>query len=80
VTALEQPSRQRPPGHSRRRRVVRALAVVVLAGLVFVLGVAFSRALDERPKSGEPVTTVRTLEPRSQEAPMRTVTETVTQE
>lgn len=80
MTALEQPSRRRPPSRSRLRRVVRVLAVVVLVGLVFVLGVAFSRALDERPRSGEPVTTVRTLEPRSQEAPVRTVTETVTQE
>jgi hypothetical protein len=47
--------------------------------LVFLLGIAFSRALDERPRSGDLVTTVRTLEPRSQEEPARTVTETVTQ-
>lgn len=79
MTALVQPSRRRPPGSSRWRRVVRVLAVVALAGLVFLLGVAFSRALDERPRSGGPVTTVRTLEPRSQEAPVPTVTETVTQ-
>jgi hypothetical protein len=54
--------------------------LVALVGLlVFLVGIAFSRALDERPRSGEPVTTVRTLEPRSQEEPARTVTETVTQ-
>jgi hypothetical protein len=45
-----------------------ALAVV----FVFLLGVAFSRALDERPRSGDPVTTVQTLEPRPQEAPAST--------
>jgi hypothetical protein len=55
------------------------LLVALLAILVFLLGIAFSRALDERPRSGEPVTTVQTLEPRPQEAPVRTVTETVTQ-
>ena len=79
MTTLEQPSRRRPPRPSRRRAIVRALLVALVGLLVFLLGIAFSRALDERPKSGEPVTTVRTLEPRSQEKPARTVTETVTQ-
>jgi hypothetical protein len=54
------------------------LLIALLAVLVFLLGIAFSRALDERPRSGRPVTTVQTLEPRPQEAPVRTVTETVT--
>jgi hypothetical protein len=54
------------------------LLAVLLGALVFLLGVAFSRALDERPRSSEPVTTVKTLSPRPQEAPTRTVTETVT--
>jgi hypothetical protein len=53
--------------------------VVLAAALVFLLGIAFSRALDERPRTGEPVTTVQTLSPRPQETPARTVTETVTQ-
>jgi len=79
VTSLEQPTRQRkakPPG---RGRLVRVLLIALLAALVFLLGIAFSRALDERPRYGEPVTTVQTLEPRPQEAPVRTVTETVTE-
>jgi hypothetical protein len=75
----EQPSRRRPPRPSRSRRIVRAVLVALVGLLVFLVGIAFSRALDERPRSGEPVTTVRTLEPRSQEEPARTVTETVTQ-
>lgn len=77
MTTLERPSRrrQRPSG---RNRVVRVAAVVLCAILLFLLGVAFSRALDERPRSGEPVTTVQTLDPRPQEAPVRTVTETLT--
>jgi hypothetical protein len=47
--------------------------------LVFLLGVAFSRTLDERPQQGGAVTSVRTLEPRPQAPPTRTVTVTVTQ-
>jgi hypothetical protein len=79
VTSLEQPSRRRPPKRSSGSALVRAVVLVALVALVFLLGVAFSRALDERPRTGDPVTTVQTLEPRPQEAPVRTVTETVTQ-
>lgn len=79
MTALEQPGRRRrspPPG---RRKLVRVVVILLAAALLFLLGIAFSRALDERPRTGEPVTTVQTLTPRPQEAPARTVTETVTQ-
>lgn len=79
MTSVEQPGRQRTSKPPRRGRLVRVLLVALLAVLVFLLGIAFSRALDERPRSGEPVTTVQTLEPRPQQAPVRTVTETVTQ-
>jgi hypothetical protein len=55
---------------------------VVLLGvglvLAFLLGIAFARTLDERPKSSGTVTNVRTLTPIPQEAPPRTVTVTVT--
>jgi hypothetical protein len=54
------------------------LLVAAFAVLFFLLGIAFSRALDERPRTGDPVTTVQTLSPRTQEAPSRTTTETVT--
>jgi hypothetical protein len=47
--------------------------------LVFLLGIAFSRTLDERPEPGGNVTSVRTLTPRPQEPPPRTVTVTVTE-
>jgi len=66
-------------GPSGRGRIVRILLAVAAAALVFLLGIAFSRALDERPRTGEPVTTVQTLSPRTQETPASTVTETVTQ-
>jgi hypothetical protein len=79
VTSLQQPSRTRPPKRRNGSALVRVVALVALALLVFLLGIAFSRALDERPRTGDPVTTVQTLEPRPQEAPVRTVTETVTQ-
>jgi hypothetical protein len=54
--------------------------VVFAVGLVlaFLLGIAFARTLDERPKSSGPVTSVRTLTPIPQDAPPRTVTVTVT--
>ena len=55
------------------------LLFLVLAALAFLLGIAFARTLDERPKPGDVVTTnVRTLTPLPQQAPERTVTVTVT--
>jgi hypothetical protein len=63
---------------SRRARIGRVLLVVVGLALAFLLGIAFARTLDERPKSSGTETTVRTLEPIDQEAPVRTVTVTVT--
>ena len=64
--------------HGRRERVGRVLLVVVGLALAFLLGIAFARTLDERPKPGDVQTTVRTLTPLPQEAPVRTVTVTVT--
>jgi hypothetical protein len=58
--------------------VVRAALIVIGAVLVFLLGVAFARTLDERPKPTGPETIVRTLTPLPQDAPPRTVTVTVT--
>ena len=75
---LEQPSRQSRERRSRRDRVGRLVLIVVGLTLAFVLGIAFSRTLDERPKSSGTETIVRTLEPLDQEAPVRTVTVTVT--
>jgi len=55
---------------------------VVLAALllvfVFLLGVAFARTLDQRPKSGRTTTAIRTLTPIPQQPVTRTVTVTVT--
>jgi hypothetical protein len=58
--------------------VVRTALVVIGAVLAFLLGIAFSRTLDERPKSSGVVTRVRTLAPLSQSGPSETVTVTVT--
>ena len=73
----------RPTRKSRRRgrrqAITRVLLVVVLLALSFVLGIAFSRALDDAPEPGDVVTTVRTLTPLPLEAPARTVTVTVTE-
>jgi hypothetical protein len=61
-----------------RNTVVRVLLVGLLIAFVFLLGVAFAQALDERPERGDSVTDVRTLTPMQQQPPARTVTVTVT--
>ncbi len=76
---LERPSRETGHARARRRRpVVRAALIVIGGVLVFLLGIAFARTLDERPKPTAPETIVRTLTPLPQDAPPRTVTVTVT--
>jgi hypothetical protein len=72
------PYPSRGAGRGRRPRVVRAVLLVVAAALLFLLGIAFARTLDERPNPGGMVTDVRTLTPLPQEPPSRTVTVTVT--
>jgi hypothetical protein len=81
MTVLERPSRERPRrprsrGRNRTLLVILGLAALVL---VFLLGIAFARTLDERPEQGDLGTSVRTLEPLPQTPPARTVTVTVTQ-
>ena len=78
MTMLEQPSRQGRERRSRRDQVGRIVLILVGLVLAFVLGIAVARTLDERPKSSGAETTVRTLTPLPQEAPVRTVTVTVT--
>jgi hypothetical protein len=71
-------SSRRRPG-APRERIGRFVLVLVVAALAFMLGIAFARTLDERPKPGDVVTTnVRTLTPLPQQTPARTVTVTVT--
>jgi hypothetical protein len=72
VSALARPRQDR--GH----RLLRALVTIAFVVLVFLLGIAFARTLDERPKSSGVATTERTLTPLPQSAPARTVTVTVT--
>jgi len=69
---------RRRAGPSRRDLIGRAVLIVVVAALAFLLGIAFARTLDERPSSGGAVTDVRTLTPLPQEPPTRTVTVTIT--
>ena len=66
------------PRENRSRRVLRALVAIAFVMLVFLLGIAFARTLDERPTSSDVATTERTLAPLPQSAPTRTVTVTVT--
>jgi hypothetical protein len=62
----------------RARGVTRTLVAIAFVVLVFLLGMAFARTLDERPTSSGVATTERTLTPLPQSAPTRTVTVTVT--
>jgi hypothetical protein len=66
------------PRRSRRDALGRVVLILVGLALAFLLGIAFARTLDERPRSSGTQTIVRTLEPRPQDAPPRTVTVTVT--
>jgi hypothetical protein len=79
VSVSERPRRGRvrasPP---RKRRVLRTALIVIGAVLAFLVGVAFARTVDDRPKSSGAVTRVRTLTPLPQSAPVSTVTVTVT--
>jgi hypothetical protein len=76
VILTERPSRQRRG--DRRRAVGRIVLLGVLLVLAFLVGIAFARTLDERPKDGGVVTSVRTLTPLPQQAATQTVTVTVT--
>ena len=70
--------RRRSAPRSSRRPVLRLVLVALGAVLVFLLGIAFARTLDDRPSTGADQTSVRTLTPLPQQAPGRTVTVTVT--
>jgi hypothetical protein len=78
VTTLERTRRDGQRTTRRRRPFVRAVLVVVAALFVFLLGIAFARTLDDRPRTSGNETIVRTLTPATQSAPGRTVTVTVT--
>jgi hypothetical protein len=54
------------PRRRRRRRgarVLRWLLRVAAVVVVFALGVAVGQALEDRPETGQPVTTFGTIEP-----------------
>jgi hypothetical protein len=75
VSTFERTRRGAP---RRRRPVLRVIVIVLTALLVFLLGIAFARTVDDRPRTGDNETIVRTLTPLQQDGPGRTVTVTVT--
>jgi hypothetical protein len=63
-----------PPGSRVRRRergpiIVRWTIRIVLLAVVFGLGVAVGQALEDRPRSGKPVTNTSTIHPWTQTQP-----------
>jgi hypothetical protein len=54
---------------TRRRTLLRSLAALAAAAVLFGAGVALGLALDDRPVPGGTQTFVRTLEPLPQQAP-----------
>jgi hypothetical protein len=75
VTVLPGYGRRRPG----RRLFSRGLAFALALVAVFVLGIAVGEELNDEPKAGGVVTSVRTLTPLPQQPPTRTITVTVTQ-
>jgi len=51
----------------RRRRLLRGILALLALAVVFVLGVALGKALNDSPQRGGPVTYVRTLQPLPQQ-------------
>ena len=78
MSMLEQRRRHNRDRRGRRETIGRVVLVVVGLTLAFLLGIAFAQTLDERPRSSGAETIVRTLTPLPQQAPVRTVTVTVT--
>ena len=73
--------RASPVPRRRRRRgagVLGWLARLAAIAVVFGLGVAVGQALEDRPAAGEPVTSVRTIQPWTQTDGVTVVTQTVT--
>jgi hypothetical protein len=50
----------------RSRVAVRWLIRVAILAVVFALGVAVGQAIEDRPRSGKPVTNVSTIRPWTQ--------------
>jgi hypothetical protein len=50
----------------RSRVAVRWLIRVAILAVVFALGVAVGQAIEDRPRSGKPVTNVSTIKPWTQ--------------
>jgi hypothetical protein len=60
VNAEPRPQRRPPPRRVNRRRLVAGIAVLLV---VFLLGLAFGKALNDNPKPGVSTTFVRTFYP-----------------
>jgi hypothetical protein len=66
VTISRAPLESRVRRPRRNRTAVKWLVGAVLLAVVFGLGVAVGQALEDRPRSGKPVTNVSTIRPWTQ--------------
>jgi hypothetical protein len=71
---------RREARRARRRRAAVIVAGVLIAGLVFVAGLALGRAIEEAPDPGGSQTLRRTLEPGTLPPVTRTLTVTTAPE
>jgi hypothetical protein len=62
VTEAMVERRPRPPRRRRRKALLRWLIGLVVAAVVFAVGVAVGEALHDNPKPGITVTTVTTVQ------------------
>jgi hypothetical protein len=69
VTVAPSPLRSRLRRRERRPAIIRWTIRLVVLAVVFGAGVAVGQALEDRPRSGKPVTNISTIQPWTQTQP-----------
>lgn len=69
MTVTSPPLKPYPPRRRRDSAIVRWAVRLVVFVVVFGIGVAVGQALEDRPRSGKPVTNISTIQPWTQTQP-----------